>query len=324
MKKAILGAAALWLAAVNVCFGAPLRFEKLSEHCYLLQSQEQGNVAAIVTDEGVLIINPPSESALPGFLEALKRLSLKPVRWVAFTDFRYSRNAGAKYLAERGAVFIASSQFRTVSKRLADPSEAKASFSWLYFNRQMRLFPAGLEVRIIAVQSKARSGGDIVVFAPAEKILITGALFEFARYPEIDTEAGGDALGWIDGMKQVVASVPLLKSAIPPKTAVPQAKPLSKPAPKPEPKPAPSPTPEKTLEEGITIVSARGGASNLQNVKDVLESAQNLRDDLSRRVKSGRTCDDFLVSVGADPFRNFGNLDDYLAKLCRSLGSENK
>jgi hypothetical protein len=315
MKKAILGTVTLLLAAASVCYGAPLRFEKLSEHCYLLQLQEPGNVAAIATDDGVLIVNPPSESALPGVLEALKRLSLKPVRWVAFTDFRYSRNAGAKYFAERGAVLLASAQFRTASKRLAEPGEAKASFSWLYFNRQMRLFPAGLEVRIIAVQSKARSGGDIVVFAPAEKFLFTGALFEFALYPEIDTEAGGDALGWIDGMKQVVASVPLLKSAIPPKTVVSQAKPQSK--------PAPSPTPDKTLEEGVIVVSARGGASNLQNVKDVLESAQKLRDELSRRVKSGRTCDDFLVSVGADPFRNLGNLDDYLAKLCSALSSEN-
>jgi hypothetical protein len=320
MKKAIWGAMVLLVAAASICLGAPLRFEKLSEHCYFLQLQEQGNVAAIVTDEGVLIVNPPPESALPGVLEALKRLSLKPVRWVAFTDFRYSRNAGAKYFAERGAVLLAGAQFRTASKRLAEPGEAKASFSWLYFNRQMRLFPAGLEVRIIAVQSKARSGGDIVVFMPAEKFLFAGALFEFARYPEIDREAGGDALGWIDGMKQVVASVPLLKSAIPSKTAVSQAKSQSKQAPK----PAPSPTLEKTLEEGFIVVSARGGASNLQNVKDVLESAQKLRDELSRRVKSGRTCDDFLVSVGADPFRNLGNLDDYLAQLCSSLGSENK
>jgi hypothetical protein len=315
MKKAIWGTVILLLAAASFCYGAALRFEKLSDHCYLLQSQTQGNVAAVVTDEGILIVNPPSESELPDVLEAMKRLSLKPVRWVAFTDFRYTRNAGAKYFAERGAVLLAGAQLRTVSKRLAEPGESKASFSWLFFNRQMRLFPAGLEVRIIAVQSKARSGGDLVVFVPAEKILITGALFEFARYPEIDTEAGGDALGWIDGMKQVVASVPLLKSAIPAKPAISQAKTQPKQALN----PALSPTPEKTLEEGVIVVSARGGASNLQNVKDVLESAQKLRDELSRRVKSGRTCDDFLVSVGADPFRNFGNLDDYLAKLCSAF-----
>jgi hypothetical protein len=51
----------------------------------------------------------------------------------------------------------------------------------------------------------------VVVFVPAEKVLFVGALHEFARYPEIDTESEGDALDWIEGTKQVIASVPLLK-----------------------------------------------------------------------------------------------------------------
>jgi hypothetical protein len=296
--------------AVNLAHGAPFRFEKLSDHFYTLQIPEQDIVSAIVTDEGILIVNPPEESGLQDALDALKRLSLKPVRWVAFTDPRYARNAGAKYFADHGALLLASNQFRALSKKAFASSEANASASWIYFSRQMHLFPAGLEIRIIAVPNKARTGGDVVVFAPAEKVLITGALYQLSYYPDIDMELEGDALGWIDGMKQVVASVPLLKLVAPAKTTAAETKPQSKPAPKSE--------PEKTLEESILVVSAHG-ISNLQGMKEVLEYSQKLRDDLSRRVKSGSSCDSFLVSIGADLYRKFGNLDGYLPQLCAAI-----
>jgi hypothetical protein len=310
MKKAIWAALPIIFAAGNLCFGAPLRFEKLSDHCYYLQLNNEENVAAVVTDEGILVIDPPSESKLANTLEALKRLGSKPVRWVAFTDIRFLRNAGAKYFGEHGAILLAGDQFRALSMRAVGTEEMRMSFPWFYFSRQMHLFPSGLEIRIIAVQSKARSGGDVIVFVPGEKVLFAGALHEFARYPEIDMESEGDALGWIDGMKQVIASVPLLKAAIPAKSQ-----------PKPQPNPTAKPEQEKTLEEGIIVVPARGGVSNLQNVKDILEAVQKLQNELSRRIKTGRTCEDFLVSIGADPFRNFGNLDGYIEQLCHALTS---
>jgi hypothetical protein len=313
MKKFIWAVWALAIYSASFCLGAPLRFEKLSDHCYYLPLKEQDNFAAVITDEGILAINPPAEASLTSALDALKRLSTKPVRWVAFTDIRYLQNAGTRYFAEHGAVLIASEKFRDFSARSAGIdaqkiSDVKTSFLWFYFGRQMHLFPSNLEIRIFAVQSKARSGSDIVVFVPAEKVLFTGALYEFPFYPDIDTESGGDALGWIDGMKQVIASVPVLKQAIPPKS---QAKPQAKTAPKTE--------PEKTLEEAVIVVSARDGVSNLQNMKDLLEAAQKLRDELARRVKMGRVCEDFLLSGNADPYRSFGNLEAFVGQLCGAL-----
>jgi hypothetical protein len=60
-------------------------------------------------------------------------------------------------------------------------------------------------------------------------------------------------------------------------------------------KPEPKAEQEKTLEEGIIVIviSSHGEASNLQNMKDVLEACQKLRRDISRAVKMGRTCDSF-------------------------------
>jgi hypothetical protein len=165
----------------------------------------------------------------------------------------------------------------------------------------LHLYPSGLEVRLVSVQHKARTGGDLVLYVPDEKVLLVGDLYESARYPDIDYTSEGSALGWLDGLKQVMDSIPLLKSAIP------QAKSETK------------PKQEKTLEEEVLVISSRDVVSNLQNVKDLLDGSQKLRRDISRAVKSGRSCDRFLASPVSYPYRSYGNLTSYAQQLCVSL-----
>jgi hypothetical protein len=315
MKKATCTAVlATIILTGNLCAGAPLRFEKVSDHCYYLQTKgEAANVFAVVTDEGILLMDPPPEPDLTPTVDALKRLSTKAVRWVAFSSPRSAVSAGARFFAEQGAMLLAGKQLRALSASImiadAKPAAAPgssagtASFPWLVFDRQIHLFPSSLEIRFTALQHKARTGGDVVVYVPAEKVLFVGALYESARYPEIDDVAQGDAAEWIDGLKQVVDSIPVLKPAI---TQV---------------KPDPKTVPEKTLEEGIAVISSRGEASNFQNLKDLLSACQKLRTDISRAIKAGRSCENFLGSSRADTYRSYGNFDSYGARLCESIES---
>ena len=57
------------------------------------------------------------------------------------------------------------------------------------------------------------------------------------------------------------------------------------------------------------------GYSPYKNMKDLLESSRKLRSDISRSVKRGRTCDDFLASPVADPYRSYANLYSFAAQL---------
>jgi glyoxylase-like metal-dependent hydrolase (beta-lactamase superfamily II) len=315
MRKASIAAIiAVTILMGNPCLGAPLRFEKVSDHCYYLQTKgEAGNVFAVVTDDGILLVDPPPEPDLTVAVDALKRLSAKPVRWVAFSSPRSAGSAGARFFAEQGAMLLAGRQLRALSASImiADAKPAAApgssagavSFPWLVFDRQIHLFPSNLEIRIAALQHRARTGGDVVVYVPAEKVLFVGGLYEPARYPDIDGVAQGDAAEWIEGLKQVVDSIPVLKPAIP------QAK------------TDPKTAPEKTLEEGIAVVSSRGEASNFQNVKDLLSACQKLRTDISRAIKAGRSCENFLGSSRADTYRSYGNFDSFASELCEAIES---
>jgi hypothetical protein len=315
MKKAAFAAVlAFTILISNPCLGSPLRFEKVSEHCYYLQTKGGAeNVFAVVTDEGILLVDPPSEPDLTPTTDALKRLSSKPVRWVTFSSPRSAGSAGVRFFAEQGAMLLAGKQLRALSTSIviadAKPEAAPgssagaASFPWLVFDRQIHLFPANLEIRITALQHIARTGGDVVVFVPAEKVLFVGGLYEPARYPDIDGVAQGDAAEWINGLKQVADSIPILKSAIP------------------QVKPDPKTAADKSLEEGIAVISSRGDVSNLQNLKDLLSACQKLRTDMSKAVKAGRSCDNFLSSSRADIYRSYGNFDSYAAQLCESIES---
>ncbi len=309
---------ALSLVAGSVSFAAAPKFEKISDHCYYFQSKgETANVAAVVSDDGVLLIDPPGGPGPNAALDALQRLTTRPVRWVMNTDYHLARSADR--FTDQGALLLGSRQiFELASASTAKPAEppdaaqqkkdAKPpdsnSPTRLVFERQMRLFPGGVEVRIFAVQPRALTGGDVVAFVPAEKVLFVGDLFVAGRYPEIDAGPGnGSALGWLDAMKQVVDAVPLLKAAIPSKIEV-------------------KPGEEKTLEESVTVISARGPRSNLQDMKDMLDAARKLRGETAKAISAGHTIESFLASPALAPFRAYENLDPFARQLFEELSTK--
>jgi hypothetical protein len=362
MKRAILAAVlAPMLLFTLDSFGNEPLFEKVSDHCYYLQFENGAeNVFAVITEEGILMVNPPQEPNLPAVRIALKNATSKAVRWVAFTDYRYPQTAGARFFAEQGALFVASAPLQSLAEAstavaalkaaaaseiaihegtLANipktpstfridgqsgyprgayisPTEAKAeneggdsagkspAFRWLIFDTRMNLYLSDLEIRILALRHRARTGGDVVIHVPDEKVLFVGNLYEAARYPEIDTTSEGSALQWMDGMKQVLEFVPVLKPAIPPE------------------EPESEHEEERTLEERITVVSAHGETSNLQNLKDLLEGCRKLERDISRSVRIGRSCKSFLASAAANGYYSYGNLESFAAQLFAALDLE--
>jgi hypothetical protein len=263
-----------------------------------------------VTDDGVVLVDPPSEPNLAIAADALKLLTPKAVRWVAFSNPRAANSTGARFYADQGTALLAGGQLHNLAASLAQPgADGKSStgelpsFPWLVFGHEIRLFPSNLEIRITALQHPASTGADVVLYVPSERVLFAGAMLEAARFPDIDVAVRGKAVDWVDGLKEIVDSIPVLKPAIG------QAKVDPK-------------LPEKTLEEGIAVVTSRGELSNLQNMKDLLSAAQKVRTDISKAVKSGRSCDSYLDSARANIFRVFGNFDAYAAQLCRELSSE--
>lgn len=281
---------------------AESRFEKLSEHCYTLQ--DGTGVAAVITEDGVLLVNPPEEPGVTTAVDALRRLTQKPVRWMVATDYRFAISKGAAYFGERGAVLLTSKEQAEVLSSLPGGNSTPAAVDRLIFGNQVRLFPGGVEVRIFGVRKRAHTGGDVVVFIPSDKVVAVGDLYTSGSYPDIDRDPGrGDALGWIEGMKQVIDSIPLLKPAIT------------------QPKPEIKPEEEKTLEQQVLVFSSYGAPSDLQQMKDLLSASQKLRVRIEWIIARRRTCESFLSSPEAVEFQNHGNLESYATALFSALSA---
>ncbi|MBZ5494911.1 MAG: hypothetical protein LAP85_00790 [Acidobacteriia bacterium] len=314
MKRAALGTFAcsiLWLAA-NPASGAAAGFQKVSAHFYYLESKTgAANTGAVVTAEGVLLIDPPPEAEIQVMLSALKAVTGRAVRWVVNTDYQQTGAGGLAMLAKQGAMIIGSKELDRLAETAPasdplqppSPSPARPSPRFL-FGRQLHLFPAAIEIRILAVKPKARTSGDVIVFLPSEKVLAVGNFFTPSGFPVIDNGSGeGSAPGWIDGLKQVIESVPLLKSAMP----------------QPKQEPTAVPEPEKTLGEAVAVIPGHGAPANLQQMKSLLATAQRLRADATRAISAGRSREDFVKSLPLDVFGGYGNLEAFAGQLFDDL-----
>jgi glyoxylase-like metal-dependent hydrolase (beta-lactamase superfamily II) len=251
------------------------------------------------------------------------------------THHHEDHTRGNAYFSEHNAAIIGGREFGRADEKPAevDSTEQKSkptsAETQLVFGRQVRLFPGGVEVRIFAAEHRAHTNRDVVVLLPSEKVVHVGDLFIPGSYPAIDTSEGqGSALGWLEAMRQVIESVPVLKSAMPqpkanPSKPAPPKPPPSKPRPPTAPlDPSQVPSEEKTLEEQVIVIPGHGPASNLQEMKELFETTRKLRVEAGRAAAARRSRDGFLASPGLAPFRVYSNFEDFAAQLYKeALGS---
>ncbi len=287
------------------------QLEKVSPHCYVLPGGNGSpNMGAVVTDDGILVVDPPPDPELTNAVEALKKAAFKPVRWFVCTDQAREPAGGAMALSKRGVLMITSASFRKSRTFRVDADEQSADGTAdspgpsLAFTRLLRIFAGELEIQIQAPEREWHQGGDAVVFVPAEKVLMAGDLYSPGSFPAFEHEPGTvSAVAWLESLKQVIDMVPLLKSAMP------------------QPKPEPEKEDEepKTLEELVVVLPALGALSNLREMKDRLASGQKCRADVARAVAQKRNRETFVDLPMFGRYRGLGNLDSFATRLFDEL-----
>ncbi len=299
LSMIVLGAAAAQCGPAASAQTA--RLEKISPHCHLLPGGPGSpNVAAVVTEGGILLVNPPGEEA-HAVLEALRRISPRPVRWIVHTDLARRLSGDAEAYREQVALVLTSAAADKAAKTLAPHSSGPLR---LVFERQLRLFPENLEIRIFSPEKQWHQGGDIAVYVPAEKVLMLGDIYKAGSFPDLEGEtADASALSWIEALKQVADAIPLLKSAMP--------------QPKPEAEKA-GEEPKKP-EEQVLVVPAFGPSSHLLEVKDLVATAQKLRAEVARAVAQRRAREALLDLPAFSPYRNMPNAGSFAARMYDEL-----
>jgi cyclase len=209
----LLVAGASWLlyAQVPQKTARPLTTTKVRENLYVIAG-EGGNVAMLVTQEGVVLVDDMFYRNHDDMLAQIKALSDKPLRYVINTH-QHDDHAGGDALMLPIAEVIAHKNVRAnlVAHRtpyFEDTPGTPIGLPRITFSDETSVFLGGKEVRAYWF-GRGHMSGDAIVYFPDLKVIHTGDLFLAAgparagarTFPPgsnlfVDSSQGGSLMEW--------------------------------------------------------------------------------------------------------------------------------
>ncbi len=200
-KHSFFGLAAL-AASIVLCgnaaaqFGnAPAKLDliKLYDNVYVIHNDlVPGNVTAVVTNDGVLLVDDKFEIDHDNVMKMLRTVTDKPVKYVINTHHHADHSGGNAKLQADHTIAVASAAARArmvAGKQSGLPDITVGQRGTVYL---------GDEEADIYWLGRGHTDGDVVVLFPKHRLLASGDLFTVGPgVPElIDYAGGGSAKEW--------------------------------------------------------------------------------------------------------------------------------
>lgn len=163
-----------------------------------------GNVAVLVTDEGVILVDDKFEEDYDGILQQVKTVTSRPVKYVFNTHYHSDHSGGnVRFLPMAEIISHKNSRTNIVAKKQSNaaPNMRPAR---IVFNDETSVFLGGKEVRA-RYFGRGHTDGDIIIYFPAHRVIHTGDLMAGAT-PLIDYNGGGSIVEWIKTMDAAAAA----------------------------------------------------------------------------------------------------------------------
>jgi glyoxylase-like metal-dependent hydrolase (beta-lactamase superfamily II) len=220
LALAIVGSIALLcVAAVTTAAdeGGAIQVLPVQGNVFVLASSG-GNTTVQIGPEGPLGVDTQPAALSDKVIEAVGRLSPRPIRHIVLTSGDDQQAGGAAKLSNAGryvrvidtidprgldirASIIAHLNVLNRMSAANVPSE-----SWptdTYFTRDWSIFSNGEAVQLEHIDA-AHSDGDTIVFFRRSDVVSTGAIFDATGYPRFDPARGGSIAGIIEGLNRVL------------------------------------------------------------------------------------------------------------------------
>jgi cyclase len=194
------------------------------------------NIGVQVGEDGVVVVDAGSAASAPAVVAAIKRITLKPIRYVIDTGpdadhvggndllskagdqfFPGTTPAGPRQDALRSAAAILAAEgvvrHMTASSEStpARPLVGLPSESFHYARKYLYLNNEAIEV---LHQPAAHTDSDVFAFFRRSDVVVAGDVIDTRRFPVIDIERGGSIEGEIAALNRLselaVASVPIV------------------------------------------------------------------------------------------------------------------
>jgi cyclase len=151
-----------------------------------------GNATALVTDEGVVLVDNKFAVDYDNIIALLRTVTDQPVRYVINTHHHGDHSGSNASFQAANAQVIASEAARQNMVYLDQPGQPAFTFT-----DQARLGLGGKSVELYHF-GRAHTNGDVFVYFPEHRILATGDAFTYgAATPQlVDYQGGGSAKEW--------------------------------------------------------------------------------------------------------------------------------
>jgi cyclase len=173
-----------------------------------------GNIAVQIGSSGVVLVNTGKAEAADRVLEAIKRITDQPIRYIINTGDDPDDVGGNGGLSKAGrnilppgpATILAA---EPVLLRMSAPSGQKAPFpedAWpteSFAERRKDLY-LNQEGIFIYREPAAHSDGDSVVLFRGSDVVVAGKVIDTNRFPVIDMAKGGSIQGEIEALNHIL------------------------------------------------------------------------------------------------------------------------
>jgi cyclase len=199
----IIGAALASLQALTQQQAPPaLMMEKTKDDLYTIIG-DGGNVAVLITNEGVLLIDDKFEQDHDQIVAKVKSVTNQPIKYVISTHYHADHSGGNGKMMQMGGVEIISTA--NSRKNILEHKQSNAPPNvvpaQITFTEETSVFIGGKEVRA-RYFGRGHTNGDAVIYFPADRTIHTGDLMAGAS-PLIDYNGGGSLVDWaktLDGV----------------------------------------------------------------------------------------------------------------------------
>jgi len=196
---------ALGTSLAHAQFGsqpAKLDVIKVRDDIYVISNVAvPGLTTALITNEGVLLVDDKFEVDHDSLLAALKTVTNQPVKYVVNTHYHADHSGGNAKLQAMGTLAVGSDQARArmVATNQSGPQNVT-------FSDHATITLGGKTVELYKV-GRAHTNGDIVVLFPQQRVLSSGDIF--ANGPGtsaelVDYPGGGSAKEWPKAVDQAL------------------------------------------------------------------------------------------------------------------------
>jgi glyoxylase-like metal-dependent hydrolase (beta-lactamase superfamily II) len=196
VSLALAMAGALGVAYLYAQFGqtpAKLNTVKLADDLYVIHNDfVPGNTTALVTNEGVVLVDDKFEIDFANIVAEVKKLTNQPIKYVINTHHHADHSGSNAKMQQINVQVIASEQARENMVDAKQPGQPT-----MVFDHHAHVYLGGKNVELYHF-GRSHTNGDVVVLFPAQRTLAAGDMFTFGdATPElIDYPGGGSAKEW--------------------------------------------------------------------------------------------------------------------------------